>query len=192
MLCMFVQHSDDSKISPQCQLVQCLFPQAQLRTSCRAVMMDVRLAQKYFANACPDSQSFPLYQPISGWGPAATIRRAGFTFFGVYGTERNMEWLQQVEDAVPKGAFAPLLCSACKTLLSDKFCARASVACENVPKRHFTSTVASLMYCSASDKSADLLLARYIQSGHSRHDASPVCRQRDYCRVRSWWKLEAN
>ena len=75
----------------------------------RAVLMDVRLAQKYDANACPNSQSFPLYQPISGMGLAANIRRAGFTFFGVFGTERNMQWLQQVEDAVPKSSSPSVL-----------------------------------------------------------------------------------
>lgn len=70
---------------------------------CRAVLMDVRLAHKFDAHACPNSQNFPLYQPISGMGLAANIRRAGFTFFGVFGTERNTQWLEQVEAAVPKG-----------------------------------------------------------------------------------------
>jgi hypothetical protein len=69
----------------------------------RAVLMDVRRADKFFACTCPNSQNFPLYQPISGMGLAANIRRAGFAFFGVYGTERNMQWLQEVEAAVPKG-----------------------------------------------------------------------------------------
>lgn len=36
-------------------------------------------------------------------GLAANVRRAGFTFFGVFGTERNTQWLQQVEEAIPKG-----------------------------------------------------------------------------------------
>lgn len=68
--------------------------------------MDVRLAHKFDSLACPNSRSFPLYQPISGMGLAANIRRAGFTFFGVFGTERNIQWLEEVEAEIPKGAAA--------------------------------------------------------------------------------------
>jgi len=31
-------------------------------------------------------------------------RCAGFAFFGIYGTERNLNWLTEVEAVVPKGA----------------------------------------------------------------------------------------
>ena len=77
--------------------------------------MDVRLARKFAQGAMPGSVNFPLYQPISGWGLPANIRRAGFAFFGIYGTERNARWLEQVEEAVPKGPLAWLKpCSHCE------------------------------------------------------------------------------
>jgi hypothetical protein len=66
--------------------------------------MDVRLQRKFEQGTVPGSQNFPLYQPISGWGLAANIRRAGFAFFGIFGTERNNNWLAEVEESIPKGA----------------------------------------------------------------------------------------
>ena len=77
--------------------------------ACRSVLMDIRLARTFEQGAMADSVNFPLYQPIAGWGLASNIRRAGFAFFGIYGTERNKEWLAQVEAVVAKSA--PLLSS---------------------------------------------------------------------------------
>ena len=66
--------------------------------------MDVRLRQRFAEGAIEGSVNYPLYQPISGWGLPANIRRAGFAFFGIYGTERNLNWLSEVEAEVRKGA----------------------------------------------------------------------------------------
>jgi len=68
--------------------------------------VDVRLDRKFSKGAIDGSESYPLYQPIAGWGLAANIRRAGFAFFGIYGTERNLQWLAQIESQVPKSARA--------------------------------------------------------------------------------------
>jgi hypothetical protein len=70
--------------------------------------MDVRLARKFEQGSMKNSVNFPLYQPIAGWGVAANIRRAGFAFFGMFGTERNKEWLSQVEALVPKSVIPPV------------------------------------------------------------------------------------
>jgi hypothetical protein len=70
--------------------------------------MDTRLARNFAQDAMEDALNFPLYQPIQGWGLASNIRRAGFAFFGIYGTERNKQWLQQVEAGVPKGELCAL------------------------------------------------------------------------------------
>jgi hypothetical protein len=66
--------------------------------------MDTRLARNFAQDAMARAMNFPLYQPIQGWDLASNIRRAAFAFFGIYGTERNKDWLQQVEASVPKGA----------------------------------------------------------------------------------------
>ena len=55
-------------------------------TSVAALLVAVRLAPKYEASHASSTLNVPLYKPIEGWGPAATIRRAGFAFFGIYGT----------------------------------------------------------------------------------------------------------
>jgi hypothetical protein len=83
--------------------------------------MDVRLARKFQAGAMQYSQNFPLYQPISGWGLVANIRRAGFSFFGIYGTERNMGWLTEVEAALPKGPASSSAVTA-NSLRGRSFC----------------------------------------------------------------------
>jgi hypothetical protein len=75
-----------------------------MHISCRAFLMDVRLNRKYVNGAMEHSVNFPLYQPISGWSIPANIRRAGFAFFGIFGTERNPTWLEEVESCVRKGA----------------------------------------------------------------------------------------
>lgn len=39
--------------------------------------MDIRLNRKFEKSTIPNAQSFQIYQPISGWGLASNIRRAG-------------------------------------------------------------------------------------------------------------------
>jgi hypothetical protein len=70
--------------------------------------MSTSLARDFAQDDKEDALNFPLYQPIQGWGLASNIRRAGFAFFGMYGTERNKQWLQSVEAAVPKGKLCAL------------------------------------------------------------------------------------
>jgi hypothetical protein len=54
--------------------------------SAKAVLLDVRLASKYESGHAEGSLSGPLYLPIQKWDAASIIRRAGFAFFGIYGT----------------------------------------------------------------------------------------------------------
>jgi hypothetical protein len=51
-----------------------------------AVLVDVRLVNKYEAGHAAGSFSIPLYNPIQSWDLPSIIRRAGFAFFGIYGT----------------------------------------------------------------------------------------------------------
>jgi hypothetical protein len=69
----------------------------------RSVLVDVRMARSFETGAMPYSVNVPLYEPISGWGVAANVRRAGFAFFGIYGTQLNTAWLQDIERRVKKG-----------------------------------------------------------------------------------------
>jgi hypothetical protein len=66
------------------------------------VLLDVRLGQKFDRGHAAGARSLPLYIPIQGWAPAAVIRRAGFAFFGIYGTELNREFGAQAEALIPK------------------------------------------------------------------------------------------
>ena len=70
----------------------------------RALLMDVRMHRAFAQGTIPGAVNHPLYQPIAGWSLPANMRRAGFAFFGMYGTERNPSWLQEVQRAVPTGA----------------------------------------------------------------------------------------
>ncbi|GBF94343.1 hypothetical protein Rsub_06965 [Raphidocelis subcapitata] len=75
-----------------------------------AVLVDVRLSMKYEKGHPEGARSLPLYIPIQGWGPAATIRRIGFSFFGIYGTELNTSFAEEVASLVPKGREVILVC----------------------------------------------------------------------------------
>lgn len=72
-------------------------------------MMDIRMARKYAGAAARYSRNYPIYQPISGSSLPANIRRAGFAFFGIYGSERNPDFIAECEKDIKKGA---ALCSA--------------------------------------------------------------------------------
>lgn len=65
-----------------------------------AVLLDVRLADKFNAVTPEGAVNVPLYQPIQKWDLPSNIRRIGFAFFGVYGTELNPSFLQEVEAVV--------------------------------------------------------------------------------------------
>ncbi|KAF8060582.1 rhodanese-like domain-containing protein 14 [Scenedesmus sp. PABB004] len=75
-----------------------------------AVLLDVRLAGKYAAGHAAGAVSAPLYLPIQAWDLPSIIRRAGFAFFGIYGTELNTAFAGDVQRAVPKGKQIILVC----------------------------------------------------------------------------------
>ncbi len=51
-----------------------------------------------------------MSQPIQGWDLASSVRRAAFAFFGIFGTERNPNFLDEVLARVPKNKEVVLLC----------------------------------------------------------------------------------
>lgn len=81
---------------------------AEMQQACRAVVIDVRMQRAYVQGTAPGAVNHPLYQPIAGWTLPANMRRAGFAFFGMYGTERNPAWLRDLQLEVPKGTLAVL------------------------------------------------------------------------------------
>ena len=94
--------------------VRCRVPRCSTCCSGQAILLDVRLGSKYEASHAAGSLSAPLYLPIQKWDVASIIRRAGFAFFGIYGTELNTAFATEVQQRLPKGARAPprLGCSA--------------------------------------------------------------------------------
>ena len=54
--------------------------------ACRAVLLDVRLESAFARRALQGSINVPLYLPIQKWDLPSNIRRAGFAFFGIFGT----------------------------------------------------------------------------------------------------------
>lgn len=68
-----------------------------------AVLVDVRLGLKHEQSHAEGSKSLPLYIPIQGWGPAAVVRRIGFSFFGIYGTQLNTAFPEEAAAVIPKG-----------------------------------------------------------------------------------------
>eukprot|EP00878_Enallax_costatus_P019678 GHUV01020763.1.p1 GENE.GHUV01020763.1~~GHUV01020763.1.p1 ORF type:complete len:190 (+),score=53.23 GHUV01020763.1:371-940(+) len=81
-----------------------------------AVLVDVRLGNKYESAHAAGSLSIPLYNPIQNWDLASTIRRAGFAFFGIYGTELNTNFADDVLSRIPKGKQIILMCENGGTL----------------------------------------------------------------------------
>eukprot|EP01026_Neomeris_dumetosa_P016075 TRINITY_DN1610_c0_g1_i2.p2 TRINITY_DN1610_c0_g1~~TRINITY_DN1610_c0_g1_i2.p2 ORF type:complete len:283 (-),score=36.36 TRINITY_DN1610_c0_g1_i2:1087-1935(-) len=73
-------------------------------------VVDVRLARKFENGGINGSINVPLYQPISGMGIAANVRRAGFAFFGIYGTERNLGFLEEMESKFSKDEAIIVVC----------------------------------------------------------------------------------
>jgi rhodanese-related sulfurtransferase len=73
-------------------------------------IIDVRLANKYEKAHAEGARSLPLYIPIQGFGPAATIRRAAFAFFGLYGTELNTSFSADARALIPSGREVTLIC----------------------------------------------------------------------------------
>ncbi|KAF6264114.1 hypothetical protein COO60DRAFT_1485929 [Scenedesmus sp. NREL 46B-D3] len=81
-----------------------------------AVLLDVRLVNKYESCHAAGSLSTPLYHPIQKWDLPSTIRRAGFAFFGIYGTELNTNFADEVLSRVPKGKQVVVMCENGGTL----------------------------------------------------------------------------
>ncbi|KAI8477262.1 MAG: Rhodanese-like domain-containing protein [Monoraphidium minutum] len=75
-----------------------------------AVLVDVRLGLKYEAGHPEGAASVPLYLPIQSWDPASIIRRLGFSFFGIYGTQLNKDFSEDAAAAIPKGKEVILVC----------------------------------------------------------------------------------
>lgn len=75
-----------------------------------AALVDVRLGMKYDKGHPEGAKSLPLYIPIQGWSPAAIIRRVGFSFFGIYGTQLNTNFMAEAADVIPKGREVILVC----------------------------------------------------------------------------------
>lgn len=57
---------------------------------------------------------------------------AGFAFFGIYGTERNMKWLEEVQASVPKGVCGLLNLRVPSGLPTYPLRAQSSLACTDV------------------------------------------------------------
>ncbi|GAX77226.1 hypothetical protein CEUSTIGMA_g4672.t1 [Chlamydomonas eustigma] len=82
-----------------------------------AVLVDVRLEQKYSAGHAAGSLSVPLYRPIQGWDLPSTIRRIGFSFFGIYpATELNPDFIDVAQETLQKGKEIILVCEMGGTL----------------------------------------------------------------------------
>eukprot|EP01023_Acetabularia_acetabulum_P003108 TRINITY_DN1132_c0_g1_i1.p1 TRINITY_DN1132_c0_g1~~TRINITY_DN1132_c0_g1_i1.p1 ORF type:complete len:291 (+),score=28.80 TRINITY_DN1132_c0_g1_i1:2-874(+) len=62
----------------------------------QAAIVDVRLSRKFENGGIDGSVNIPLYQPISGMGIAPNVRRVGFAFFGIFGTERNLQFIEDM------------------------------------------------------------------------------------------------
>eukprot|EP00798_Chlamydomonas_sp_ICE-L_P010073 gene10073-7970_t len=77
----------------------------------RAVLIDVRLPAKYDEVHADNSVNVPLFIPIQKWDIPSNLRRAGFAFFGIYGTEINPEFTSQVEAAAKKGQEVVIMCA---------------------------------------------------------------------------------
>lgn len=96
---MLKAHSVPRCTSAPCCVVLC----RAVSCSGQAVLLDVRLNNKYEASHAEGSLSGPLYLPIQKWDAASIIRRAGFAFFGIYGTELNTAFAEEVQQRLPKG-----------------------------------------------------------------------------------------
>lgn len=81
-----------------------------------AVLVDVRLADKYDKGHPQGAVNVPLYKPIQNWDIASNIRRAGFAFFGIFGTELNMDFAEDALAAVPKNKDLYVICEMGGTL----------------------------------------------------------------------------
>ncbi|KAL4419871.1 hypothetical protein ABPG75_006969 [Micractinium tetrahymenae] len=65
-------------------------------------VVDIRPSNEFSRGRIPGSVNCCFYQPIEGWSPEKIVRRVGFSFFGVYGTEANPDFVDEVAAAVPK------------------------------------------------------------------------------------------
>ncbi|KAF5837089.1 hypothetical protein DUNSADRAFT_4870, partial [Dunaliella salina] len=77
----------------------------------QAVLIDVRLPAKFDEIRAKSSMNVPLYIPIQNWDAASIIRRAGFASFGVYGTELNPNFVEEVKEE-SKGRELMVICES--------------------------------------------------------------------------------
>lgn len=84
--------------------------QAASKLGKSGVLVDVRLPFKHTDRRPVPSINVPVYIAIQKWDVPSIIRRIAFSFFGVYGTELNKNFVQEVEAAVPKGKDIYLIC----------------------------------------------------------------------------------
>ena len=75
--------------------------------------MDVRLQERYDDAHGKGSISVPLYRPIQGWDVPSTLRRIGFSFFGIFpATELNPDFMAVAQAALPRNKELILVCES--------------------------------------------------------------------------------
>eukprot|EP01024_Parvocaulis_polyphysoides_P043594 TRINITY_DN3997_c1_g1_i1.p1 TRINITY_DN3997_c1_g1~~TRINITY_DN3997_c1_g1_i1.p1 ORF type:complete len:285 (-),score=39.18 TRINITY_DN3997_c1_g1_i1:211-1065(-) len=86
--------------------------QAKILRDKGTAVVDVRLTRKFENGGINGSVNIPLYQPISGMGIAPNIRRAGFAFFGIFGTERNLSFLEDISQTFGQNEELIIVCES--------------------------------------------------------------------------------
>ncbi|KAJ9525053.1 hypothetical protein QJQ45_017388, partial [Haematococcus lacustris] len=87
-------------------------PAEASKRSRTSVLLDVRPADKVQELAAAQAVNVPLYIPIQNWDPLSIIRRIGFAFFGVAGTELNPDFVSEVQALVPRGREVMVMCES--------------------------------------------------------------------------------
>lgn len=59
-------------------------------------VIDIRPSSEFSKGRLPGSTNVQYFQLIEGWSPDKIVRRLGFTFFGVVGTEANPDFVEEV------------------------------------------------------------------------------------------------
>lgn len=83
-------------------------------------VVDVRPKSEYLKGHIAGAANVQYYRLIEGWSVWQTLRRVGFTFFGVVGTEANVDFLDQAAASIPDPAKgAVLVCNLGGNLDAD-------------------------------------------------------------------------
>jgi len=72
-------------------------------------IIDVRPKSEYAKGHIKGAANVQYYRLIEGWSAWKTLRRIGFTFFGVVGTEPNTDFLNQAAAVVPDASQGAVL-----------------------------------------------------------------------------------